>query len=116
MQNTQTRNANTVVTSSGVVKDQTNPLLEILNKVKHRQKVVYVRGIFQIDPNLPYLPDWIFNMSVRSAVSMIIPMLEHQAKLFMEGGLFRERILQNKTLYDEIKNRLIEVKEKNNDA
>jgi len=77
------------------------------------RKVTYVRGIFKMDPKLNFMPDWIFNMAVRSSAAMVIPMLEYQAKLFADpAGSHHHLLEEGKLVYKEIEKRLEELKQR----
>jgi hypothetical protein len=52
-----------------------------------------------------------FNMAVRSASAMIIPMLEFQALQFRDGGLHHAKIDAERSMYAEIQRRLDELHE-----
>lgn len=53
-------------------------------------------------------------MAVRSSMSMILPMLEHQAQQFDKNnvGVYHTKIEEQKELYDEIRRRLKENEDK----
>lgn len=53
-----------------------------------------------------------FNLGVRSAISMLIPMLEHQAELFREGNLYHQHTLDHSNIYNIIDSRLREYAKK----
>ena len=50
-------------------------------------------------------------MAVRSATAMLIPMLEFQARQFIDGGLHHAKIDASRALYAEIQRRLNEQQE-----
>ncbi len=47
-----------------------------------------------------------FNLAVRSAISMFIPMLEHQAGLFKKEGIHYNLIEKRVAFYDQIEERI----------
>lgn len=63
--------------------------------------------IFRADIKIDFIPDWIFNLAIRSTTSMVVPMLEHQATLFGKGEVHHHLMESNAAVYE-----LIEARQK----
>lgn len=62
--------------------------------------------IFRADLKIDFIPDWIFNLGIRSTTSMVIPMLEHHATLFGRDEVHHYLMETNVAVYDLIEKRL----------
>lgn len=81
--------------------------LGILQRSSKKSQVIKVQAIFRADMKNDFIPDWIFNLGVRSTMSMFVPMLQHQALLFAHGGLNRNLITENHlAIYNQLSARL----------
>jgi len=76
------------------------------SKLASTTKAVKTQLIVRADLKIDFIPDWIFNLGVRSTTSMVIPMLEHQATLFGRGEVHRPLMESNAAVYELIEMRL----------
>lgn len=81
--------------------------------IKVKKKVISCSVILHADLRLDFIPDWIFNLAVRSSIAMFLPMTEHQAKLFAAGGVFHDRVHNNES-YEAIQTKLEEFQNRPN--
>jgi hypothetical protein len=80
--------------------------LGILSQPEKKTAVIKVQAVFMADLKIDFIPDWIFNLGMRSTASMFIPMLQQHASLFASNGLHYELKQKNADLYDLIEGRI----------
>ena len=57
-----------------------------------RDNATYVQIVFRVDPNIRWLPTWLFNLFLNSTIANLIPMMEKQARLFLPGQKYHHYI------------------------
>eukprot|EP01039_Chlorochromonas_danica_P009281 gene9281-10246_t len=82
--------------------------------VRRKKKAVSCSVVLQTDLHLDFIPDWIFNLAVKSSLAMLLPMLEHQASLMAPEGPFHSRMQQNSELYNAIQTKLESFRSRSN--
>lgn len=80
--------------------------LGIIPRPARKSAVIKVQALFMADLKIDFIPDWIFNLGLRSTLSMFIPMLGQQSLLFAKDGLHFEARKQNADLYNVIEERI----------
>jgi len=63
------------------------------------------RAIFNADPHMTYIPQWLINFGLKTVVYMILGNVKDKSEKF-EGTELEKRVKENKYLYDEIRKRL----------
>jgi hypothetical protein len=92
--------------------DEERKELGILPKEPKKTRVIKVQVIIKADLKIDFIPDWIFNLSMRSTISMLIPMLEHQALLFAPNGLLENVLAEKEEIYQIVTAKIAEYKER----
>jgi hypothetical protein len=63
------------------------------------------RAIFNADPHMTYIPQWLINFGLKTVVYMILEKVKKKSEKF-EGTELEDKVKENKYLYDEIRRRL----------
>lgn len=63
------------------------------------------RAVFNADPHMTYIPQWLINFGMKTVVYMILGRVKEKSEKFA-GTALEERVKNNKYLYDEVRKRL----------
>eukprot|EP00826_Nyctotherus_ovalis_P042886 TRINITY_DN4479_c0_g4_i5.p3 TRINITY_DN4479_c0_g4~~TRINITY_DN4479_c0_g4_i5.p3 ORF type:complete len:101 (+),score=39.16 TRINITY_DN4479_c0_g4_i5:181-483(+) len=63
------------------------------------------RAVFNADPHMAYIPQWLINFGMKTVVYMILGRVKEKSEKFA-GTALEERVKNNKYLYDEVRRRL----------
>ena len=64
-----------------------------------------VRGIFNTDPHMSLVPQWLINFAIKKVIYALLGIIKKNSENF-EGTVFDKRVKENTYLYDEIRRRL----------